>query len=410
MHPNLSVARALLASLLLFPTLVEAVPDAARQHAEQEAEAARRAADNARREAEALRRRIEQERIELQRLEQQRLERERLEHENRERSRIERENLEAQRIEQQRIERDRHERERLEAQHFEQERLEKLRREREHLERQRAAEEAASPYSRDGVNGYNVQIVQFGQQGQQQGSFVQTGPGQWQEQPAHAGGNAFAFEERQRDDWSVYLFDASRGVAIQLDLHTRIVYYSDAQSPRRELYQVLSAFRPRDPQPATVARVEPPGFGTGFDPNLHYRLSTAFRGPGMSLDIHNGGDRNDMAHLAQSGSYSGQHWRIVPRNAEWFELRTAFRGDHVCLDVYNGGERNLMPHMANCADVSGQFWKLVATGDGYYRIQNMFGGNGRCLDIFNGGSYDNGPHLTDCAAFSGQAWRVEPTR
>ena len=395
MHPNLSVARAWLASLLLLPTIVEAVPDAARQHAEQEAAAARRAADDARRETEALQRRIEQERIELQRLERERLERERLETEH---------------LERDRFERNRQERERQERERQEQEQREKLRLEQELLERQRAAEEAASPYSREGVNGYNVQIVHYGQQGQQQGSFVQTGPGQWQEQPTHAGGNAFAFEERQRDDWSVYLFDASRGVAIQLDLYTRIVYYSDAQSPRRELYQVLSAFRPRDQQPGFAGRIEQPTSGLGFDPNQHYRLSTAFRGPGMSLDIHNGGDRNDMAHLTPSGSYSGQHWRIVPRNAEWFELRTAFRGDQLCLDVYNGGERNLMPHLANCADVSGQFWKLVESGDGHYRIQNMFGGSGRCLDIFNGGAYDNGPHLADCAAFSGQAWRVEPAR
>lgn len=43
-----------------------------------------------------------------------------------------------------------------------------------------------------------------------------------------------------------------------------------------------------------------------------YRLTTAFRGPGMCLDIFNGGADNNRSHLTQCGNYSGQIWYINP--------------------------------------------------------------------------------------------------
>jgi hypothetical protein len=53
----------------------------------------------------------------------------------------------------------------------------------------------------------------------------------------------FRFEEVQRDDWSVYLVDRSRGVNLQLDLHTRRVMYSQGNGARSELYQILRTGR-----------------------------------------------------------------------------------------------------------------------------------------------------------------------
>ena len=45
----------------------------------------------------------------------------------------------------------------------------------------------------------------------------------------------------QCDEWSVYRVDRSRGVKIQIDLHTRKVYYSDKNTPRRVPYNVIEA-------------------------------------------------------------------------------------------------------------------------------------------------------------------------
>lgn len=53
----------------------------------------------------------------------------------------------------------------------------------------------------------------------------------------------FEFEELYRDDWSVYLFDRSRSVRLQIDLHRRQVFYADNEdAPElRLLYSVESA-------------------------------------------------------------------------------------------------------------------------------------------------------------------------
>ncbi len=49
------------------------------------------------------------------------------------------------------------------------------------------------------------------------------------------------FRERARDDWSVYLYDASRDVSIQLDLHRREIFYSQGGSQRQVLYRITDA-------------------------------------------------------------------------------------------------------------------------------------------------------------------------
>ena len=47
---------------------------------------------------------------------------------------------------------------------------------------------------------------------------------------------------------------------------------------------------------------------SAFDTSVFYKLSTDFRGPGMQLDIANGGAMNNFSHLAPAGNYSGQYW------------------------------------------------------------------------------------------------------
>ena len=72
------------------------------------------------------------------------------------------------------------------------------------------------------------------------GAFVQKDGKNWVETGAD-NQTQFNFVERARDDWSVYLKDASRNVHIQLDLHTRKIMYRAGNDPRVPLYDITSA-------------------------------------------------------------------------------------------------------------------------------------------------------------------------
>lgn len=84
------------------------------------------------------------------------------------------------------------------------------------------------------VNGRNASRVSYAQ-----GAFRMVAPGQWVEKGNN--GAVFNFTESNRDDWSVYLVDGSRGLEIQLDLFTRKIMYSQPGQPRSPLYEVTGA-------------------------------------------------------------------------------------------------------------------------------------------------------------------------
>jgi len=95
--------------------------------------------------------------------------------------------------------------------------------------------------SNDKMNGYLTSSVVFGSSTETIGVFTQIGGTNWKEIKADPAGNNYDFVEIDRDEWNVYLRDASRGVDIQLDLHTAKVMYSDDTGNAFELYQILSA-------------------------------------------------------------------------------------------------------------------------------------------------------------------------
>ena len=90
------------------------------------------------------------------------------------------------------------------------------------------------------VNGYNVRYVQSGFNGVRTGTFLQTDKKEWLERSKEQNKITFKFTETNRDEWSVYLYDPTRNVRLQLDLWTKKIYYSDSNTPRRELYQILN--------------------------------------------------------------------------------------------------------------------------------------------------------------------------
>lgn len=71
------------------------------------------------------------------------------------------------------------------------------------------------------------------------GRFVDKGNGKWEERGND--GAKFDFRETGRDEWSVYLTDDSRGVNLQLDLHRKMIFYSDANTPQRPQYEITKA-------------------------------------------------------------------------------------------------------------------------------------------------------------------------
>ena len=56
-----------------------------------------------------------------------------------------------------------------------------------------------------------------------------------------AGGATFAFEEQGRDEWSVYMYDASRDVHLQLDLWRKKILYAAGSDPKVDLYDIIAA-------------------------------------------------------------------------------------------------------------------------------------------------------------------------
>jgi hypothetical protein len=151
------------------------------------------------------------------------------------------------------------------------------------------------------------------------------------------------------------------------------------------------------------------------DSNTYYRLSTEFRGTNLSLDVFNGGDKNNLTHLAPTGSFTGQLWHFTPQGDGTYRLTTKFRGEKACLDIFNGGPNDNQPHLTDCGNFTGQKWIVVEEGK-WIRLKTRFRGNGMCLDISNGGPNNDQPHFTPCGNFSGQHWRlaaagqVVPTR
>jgi hypothetical protein len=141
------------------------------------------------------------------------------------------------------------------------------------------------------------------------------------------------------------------------------------------------------------------------EPNTYYRLSTEFRGSDMSLDVFNGGPKNNFVNLVPTQNFTGQFWRFASNGDGTFKITTQFRGPDKCLDVVNGGANDNEPHLTECGNYSGQYWIIVPDGP-WVRLKTKFRGDGMCLDIFNGGPNNNQPHLQPCGNFSGQRWRL----
>jgi hypothetical protein len=85
------------------------------------------------------------------------------------------------------------------------------------------------------VNGTNVVRTDY-----PGGAFRQSGLREWQETNAR-GRVRYNFVENSRDQWSVYLFDASRNVSVQLDLHRKKISVGLAGQQMVDFYNITNA-------------------------------------------------------------------------------------------------------------------------------------------------------------------------
>lgn len=156
------------------------------------------------------------------------------------------------------------------------------------------------------VNGYNVsQVFHSG------GSFSQAGGGQWEELNDQ-GRVTFRFQEQARDEWSVYLYDASRNVSLQLDLHRRQVLYGLGNAPKGPLYAITNAIADAGPsQPQTGGGYPQPADSNSI--TVHY---TCAEGLPLTVTYVNSGnghvifsiDGSPQTRLEQVVSGSGSRY------------------------------------------------------------------------------------------------------
>lgn len=95
--------------------------------------------------------------------------------------------------------------------------------------------------ARSRMNGKLLEGVAFLIGGKPSRQIVKVG-GVWYESDINSTANRMKFVETGRDDWSVYLWDKSRNVRLALDMHRKIITYSDGRTPKRDQYTIAYGF------------------------------------------------------------------------------------------------------------------------------------------------------------------------
>ena len=136
-----------------------------------------------------------------------------------------------------------------------------------------------------------------------------------------------------------------------------------------------------------------------------YRLTNAYTGPNLSLDVvnDNGTSSTGLLQMSPSGNFSGQYWQLTPFQtasslSSTYALYTLFLGASKRLDVYGNDAKS--PHLADGGDHSGQVWTIFPWGDGTWQLWNQFSGSALHLDIYS----DTHQPFMDTGDSTGQHW------
>ncbi|CAF0829023.1 unnamed protein product [Adineta steineri] len=138
-----------------------------------------------------------------------------------------------------------------------------------------------------------------------------------------------------------------------------------------------------------------------LDENSYYRLTTQWQGDNKSLDILNDGKNNNKVQLAQTGNYSGQHWKMKLIQDDYYRLTTQWQGDEKSLSIVNN--EIILDKTSND---NAQYWKITLLKNNYYRFTCKQQGYEKSLDIINDGQNNNKVTLAKSGCYSGQYWNI----
>ncbi|MFP2929733.1 hypothetical protein ACLESO_31975 [Pyxidicoccus sp. 3LG] len=155
--------------------------------------------------------------------------------------------------------------------------------------------------------------------------------------------------------------------------------------------------------PAPLPRPVPPQVPetVSFDSRCYYRLTTQWRGDGLSLDIINDG-KNNTPILAKTAMVSGQLWKLLPEANGAHRLVTQWRGKGLSLANTAGNQ----PLLVDTAVAPEQLWRVTPEIDGTLRLTNLAQDASLSLDILYDGKANITPILARTRDVSGQLWNV----
>ena len=130
-----------------------------------------------------------------------------------------------------------------------------------------------------------------------------------------------------------------------------------------------------------------------FDTGYYYRLTTMFKGDGLSLDVVNDAN-DDKLKLAKTGGFYGQYWRLTEVDGRYYRLTTEWRGVEKSLTAKSDG-RNI--RLEDSQDIISQHWMLTIIRGQWIRITNRWK-PGKAID-------GPPPVLAPTGGFSGQHWK-----
>lgn len=181
---------------------------------------------------------------------------------------------------------------------------------------------AASP------NGQNVTGVTV----ENGGKFVQLADG-WVELRSD-GSTAFYFTEVDRDNWSVYLRDASRDVNLQIDLNTKWVKYASGRDEFTNLYRIIAAKAPKSKTPQESQKVQESPANDGSDRQDHWSANVTDEGAAMSDCTGQNCNENILVLISCTAGQDKYQMHVMALE----QRNESLAGKHTTLMVRAGGD------------------------------------------------------------------------
>lgn len=135
-------------------------------------------------------------------------------------------------------------------------------------------------------------------------------------------------------------------------------------------------------------------------PSEFYTLTTAWQGPGKSLQV-----VNNVPQLADTDpNCTDQHWRFLAAGNGTYALTTRTLGADHSLGIIRNGDIYTL-RIKQSQNVTGQMWTLTPKRKGNFGFSNSHTGPGQSIDVVNDGR-NSQVWMTKTQTVGGQAWRL----